>query len=320
MICTSPNKNLIAASEYGLQPECHVYSMPSKQVIAQFGMNTTLRSSAMSFSRDGDYLLIVGGVPDFNISIYDIKNQQFIKTPTTKLPFKHSQLRGAQFNPRTHEEFAILSDSKIYFYTLKHAFMKGDPPAQQNEDEQEIFELKESFRFDVTEYSAAQVPVHDEVPVVFSSFKWDMWNRVHLCTNKTKLLQISSRDTPSLEQELDVKAIPLTTLMTLKNIIVSTDDGKLTWYRVEQPYENSDGTVDSSMCIKMLEDQIDQSYDFFEAMSKACNESEVNGGYPAAYIKYSRAYQQIIIGTQNGVLCKLTCAAEKVEEEEEEFQ
>ena len=88
MICTSPNKNLIAASEYGLQPECHVYEMPSKQVIAQFSMMTTLRSSAMSFSRDGNYLLIIGGVPDFTISIYDIKSKAFIKTPPTKLPMK----------------------------------------------------------------------------------------------------------------------------------------------------------------------------------------------------------------------------------------
>ena len=126
MICTSSNNHLIAASEYGLQPECHIYQMPSKQVVAQFSMQTTLRSSAMSFSRDGNYLLMVGGVPDFNISIYDIKAQSFIKTPLTKLPFKHSQLRSAAFNPRSNEEFCILSDTKIYFYTLKHSFMEGD--------------------------------------------------------------------------------------------------------------------------------------------------------------------------------------------------
>ena len=65
MIATSPNKNLIAASEYGLSPECHIYEIPSKQAIAQFNMQTTLRSIAMSFSRDGNYLLIIGGVPDF---------------------------------------------------------------------------------------------------------------------------------------------------------------------------------------------------------------------------------------------------------------
>jgi hypothetical protein len=100
--------------------------MPSKQVIAQFAMQTTLRSTAMSFSRCGNYLLIVGGVPDFTISIYDIKAQSFIKTPVTKLPFKHSQLRAAAFNPRSWKQFAILSDTKVYFYSLKHAFMQSD--------------------------------------------------------------------------------------------------------------------------------------------------------------------------------------------------
>ena len=34
MVCTSTSKNLIAASEYGLQPECHIYQMPQKQIIA----------------------------------------------------------------------------------------------------------------------------------------------------------------------------------------------------------------------------------------------------------------------------------------------
>lgn len=214
MICTSPNKNLIAASEYGLQPECHVYEMPSKQVIAQFSMMTTLRSSAMSFSRDGNFLLIIGGVPDFSISIYDIKNKVFIKTPPSKLPMKSSQLCGAVFNPRSQEEFCILSDTKIYFYALKHAFMQGEIQQASEDEEGSTFDLKESYRFEVTEFAASQVPCQDEQPVVFSSLKWDMWNRVHVCTNKTQLLQISSKDVPTLEQSHEVGAIPLTTLVT----------------------------------------------------------------------------------------------------------
>ena len=36
-------------------------------------MQTTLRSSAMAFSRNGNYLIIIGGIPDFIISIYDLK-------------------------------------------------------------------------------------------------------------------------------------------------------------------------------------------------------------------------------------------------------
>jgi WD40 repeat protein len=315
MICTSSNNNLIAASEYGLQPECHVYSMPSKQVIAQFMMQTTLRSSAMSFSRDGNYLLIIGGVPDFTISIYDIKAQAFIKTPQTKLPFKHSSLRGASFNPRSHEDFSVLSDSKIYFYSLKHAFMKGDPPAHEDADEN-WFELKESFRYEVVEFNANQVPTSDDQPVVFSSLKWDMWNRVHLCTNKTQLLQVSSRGTPNLEQALEVNAIPLTTLLTQKNIIVSTDDGLLTWYRVEQPIENTDGTIEDSFAISML-DQVDYEYDFYANKNNVTGESDDSNRYPAAYLKYSRSYNQVLLGTQNGLLGKVAVPAEKPEEEDD---
>ena len=74
-MCASANLGMIAATEYGLQPECHIYQMPQKRVIAQFNLQTTLRTSAMAFSRDGSYLLMVGGVPDFRISIYDIKGE-----------------------------------------------------------------------------------------------------------------------------------------------------------------------------------------------------------------------------------------------------
>ena len=91
---------MIAATEYGLQPECHIYQMPQKTVIAQFNMQTTLRSSAMAFSRDGSYLLVVGGVPDFRISVYDIKAKRFLSIPETKLPFAYSKLRQVHFNPR----------------------------------------------------------------------------------------------------------------------------------------------------------------------------------------------------------------------------
>lgn len=137
--------------------------------------------------------------------------------------------------------------------------------------------------------------VTDDQPVIFSSLKWDMWNRVHLCTNKTQVLQVSSHDTPCLEQSLEVNAIPLTTLMTQKNLIVSTDDGLMTWYRVEQPIENQDGTVEKSMCITMF-DTVDYEYNFFEQKQKVTGDED-ESRFPPAYMKYSRSYNQILLGT-----------------------
>ena len=95
--------------------------MPGKRLIADFKMNTTLSCLGMDFSRDGKYLVIIGGVPDFNISIYDLENRQLLITPETKLKCKKDFIK-VKFNPRTKNEFFIMSETTISFYTLREAF------------------------------------------------------------------------------------------------------------------------------------------------------------------------------------------------------
>jgi hypothetical protein len=91
----------------------------------------------------------------------------------------------------------------------------------------------ESYRYDTTEYATSQVPASDDAPVVFQTLKWDMWNSVQVCTNKTQLLVVHAIGMPALTQSVEVNAVPLTTLLTHKHLIVSTDDGLMTWYRIE---------------------------------------------------------------------------------------
>ena len=81
-------------------------------------MKTTLSVMGMDFSRDGKYLIIIGGTPDFNISIYDIQAGQFMITPETKLKNKKDFI-NVRWNPRSNKEFYILSKTKIEFYTIK---------------------------------------------------------------------------------------------------------------------------------------------------------------------------------------------------------
>ena len=95
--------------------------MPGKRLIADFKMNTMLSLVGMDFSRDGKYLVMIGGVPDFNISIYDLENRQLLITPETKLKCKNDFVK-VKFNPRSNKEFFIMSTSSIQFYTLKEAF------------------------------------------------------------------------------------------------------------------------------------------------------------------------------------------------------
>lgn len=51
-------------------------------------MDTTVKCIGMAFSRCSKFLLMIGGVPDFKISIYDIEGGKKLVIPDTKLPCK----------------------------------------------------------------------------------------------------------------------------------------------------------------------------------------------------------------------------------------
>ncbi len=117
------HKNLIAAAEYGLNPEVHVYRFPGKELAFRFKADTTIRLLDMVFSRDGRYLLMIGGIPDFRISVYDLEqNKKIAIKPETKLPCNAQDYRKVKFNPTNDREFAILTSSAIFFYSMVEGF------------------------------------------------------------------------------------------------------------------------------------------------------------------------------------------------------
>jgi len=116
-VTTSYNTGLIAAAENGLGPSCQIFQMPSKRLVAEIKMKTTLKCVGMTFSRDGKYLLMIGGLPDFNISIYDLENKKFLITEDLKLKCR-SDFLSVKFNPRSKNEFCILSEHKVQFYSM----------------------------------------------------------------------------------------------------------------------------------------------------------------------------------------------------------
>jgi hypothetical protein len=76
----------VACAEYGLNPECHIFRLPTKELVYKFHIDTTVRVIGMAFSRCGNYLVLVGGVPDFRISIFDVENNKKLVMPESKLP------------------------------------------------------------------------------------------------------------------------------------------------------------------------------------------------------------------------------------------
>lgn len=95
--------------------------MPGKKILADFKMKTTLKCEGLAFSRCGKYLLIIGSLPDFNISVYDLENKKFLITEEHKLKHRKDFI-DIKFNPRSKNEFAILSTHKVQFYTILPAF------------------------------------------------------------------------------------------------------------------------------------------------------------------------------------------------------
>jgi hypothetical protein len=95
--------------------------MPGKRPVARFAMDTTLKAQALAFSRDGTYMVILGGLPDFKISIYDLEARKLLALPDTKLTCKED-IKQVSFNPKTKNEFCILSEQCIFFYQVLPAF------------------------------------------------------------------------------------------------------------------------------------------------------------------------------------------------------
>ena len=152
---------MLAAAEYGLNPQCHIYQMPSKKLVTKFKMQTRLKCISMAFSRCGKYLILLGGVPDFNISIYDIEEGKMLPIPETSLPCSWKNFISCAFNPSSKKEFSILSDSTIYFYTLVPAFAQGEEMRIEGSDDN-VPELADSWRLDCVKFESSDVPVSEE--------------------------------------------------------------------------------------------------------------------------------------------------------------
>jgi competence CoiA-like predicted nuclease len=78
---------------------------------------------------------------------------------------------------------------------------------------------------------------------------------------------------------------------------VSTEDGMLTWYKVEQPYADQNGQVDATFFYK-IESQIEYEYNFYEQRAKVVPQDQAEHlTAPIAYLKYSRNHQTLVFGT-----------------------
>lgn len=220
MASSNYNSGLVACAEYGLNPEMHIYKVPGKELKHKFAMDTTVKCIALAFSRCSKYLLMIGGVPDFQISIFDLENNKKLVIPETKLPCKPEEFIQAKFNPQNKSQFAILSQTCFYNYRIHQAYdvtMQGEKRI-----------LRDSYRLEHNTFK-------DENPeLTFTRFIWDPYNRVEICTDQTMLLMVDPKN-GVLDHTLNTTSRPISCILTQKHLIISLEDGTIVWHAVEPP-------------------------------------------------------------------------------------
>jgi hypothetical protein len=111
-----------------------------------------------------------------------------------------------------------------------------------------------------------------------------------------------------VEQTLDLKDVPMTTVLTGKHMLVASADGLISWFKMDNPPEYDENTNDQMI---KLEDEIEKEYNFAAQLGEQASN-------PVQYMYYSKSFKKLIIGTSNGVLAILPIEAEKQTYEEDE--
>lgn len=115
--------------------------------------------------------------------------------------------------------------------------------------------LVDAFRLECRDFSVANIKIPEDYngTVNMTSLKWDPFGRVYLCTNLHTIFMINPNVKSvkhdesqglikkeleiKVEQTLELDSVPMTTVLTLRNLIVSTDNGMLSWYKIDSPMD-----------------------------------------------------------------------------------
>ena len=108
-------KGYIAAAEYGLDPDIHIYKYPGSQMVAKIKAETKIKCTDLTFSRDCTRLLMIGDKPDYKISIYDLEERKMLTINET---LKDKQYLKAEFNPADSDQFYVASPNVLTFYSI----------------------------------------------------------------------------------------------------------------------------------------------------------------------------------------------------------
>ena len=78
-IAFNPMKRLMALGEKTIKPKVHIYSYTEQHVFSlqcTIYNTTTMEFNDISFSRDGEWIALLGSLPDHKLSVWDWQNKK----------------------------------------------------------------------------------------------------------------------------------------------------------------------------------------------------------------------------------------------------
>lgn len=180
----------------------------------------------MEFSRDGSRLAVAGGLPDYNLTVYDTELGVQLRGIGEKLPDKN--VKKLLFKPDSSSCFALLAESGFFVYEIEQA---GDY------DEREV----------VVSYKLKCKSLEQNIAA--NDILWDKQGRLLVLdkvgsrvviynTRQENLIEVGQKDLP---------AEPLAMLLTQTQLIVSLADCSLKWYEYSLENEGNKKDIGSTI-------------------------------------------------------------------------
>ncbi|EAR97028.3 hypothetical protein TTHERM_00196190 (macronuclear) [Tetrahymena thermophila SB210] len=215
-----PKKGIIVVAEYSLNPKVFIYSYPQKKLLRTLENVSELEIIQMDISFDGKKLLVVNGVPKFEIQVYDLETGQRLSGTNSSIPLRNKFIK-AQFSPSKDTTFCVLYENNLVLCEIFPSF----------EVDQNSQEVLQNIRIDQNNKISEKS--------TFKNFIWDEQNNIYLADeyfvrylNGTDLSEIMNKDCEYLVEFF---------VLTQKHLIIILQNGKFEWiYKYDPANLNED--------------------------------------------------------------------------------
>lgn len=139
----------VAYTATTLEPEIVICKYPSRSEVARLkntSKGTKVEYVSLAFTRDGKRLVSCGGLPNFEVLLWDVEKQTLIASASVK-----NDCSMCAFNPLDNNQFYVGGEHGLWFFSLRqeydefildkvHAQLSDIAAEEENEDEESLEE------------------------------------------------------------------------------------------------------------------------------------------------------------------------------------